>query len=107
MPGFSLIQPFPTAVIVTWPDLPTTLMAFAITSSCRMPTVMIAWSASSPQVVSTMKSWASLAVANACVAPNTLVAISRLNCTGSTTTTFFAPARAAPWTAFMPTPPVP
>ena len=107
MPGFSLIQPFPTAVMVTWPLLPTTLMAFAITSSCRMPTVMIATSASSPQVVSTTKSCASLAVANACVAPNTDSAWSRLNSTGSTTTTFFAPARLAPCTAFMPTPPVP
>src|SRR5579875_1910118 len=107
MPGFSLIQPFPTAVIVTWPVLPTTLMAFAITSSCRMPTVMIAWSASSPQVVSTTKSCASLAVANACVAPNTEVAISRLNSTGSTPTTFFAPANRAPCTALLPTPPAP
>ncbi len=107
MPGFSLTQPFPTAVIVTWPVLPTTLMAFAITSSCRMPTVMIARSASSPQVVSTTKSCASSAVANACVAPNTLVAMSRLNSTGSTTITFFAPASAAPCTALLPTPPAP
>ena len=60
---------------------------------------MIAWSASSPQVVSTTKSCASLAVANAWVAPNTVVAMSRLNSTGSTTTTFLAPARAAPCTA--------
>src|ERR1700684_1444803 len=105
MPGFSFTQPFPTAVIVTWPVLPTTLMAFAITSSCRMPTVMIAWSASSPQVVSTTKSCASSAVANAWVAPNSVVAIFRLNSTGSTTTTFFAPARLAPWTALLATPP--
>src|SRR6202012_4470898 len=49
----------------------------------------------------------SLAVAKAWVAPNTLVAWSRLNSTGSTTITFFAPARAAPWTGFMPTPAAP
>src|SRR5487761_1880565 len=107
MPGFSLIQPFPTAVIVTWPDLPTTLMAFAITSSCRMPTVIIATSASWPQVVSTTKSCASLALAKARVAPNTVVAISRLNSTGSTTMTFCAPANLAPCTALLPTPPAP
>src|SRR5487761_1187460 len=104
MPGFSLTEPFPTAVIVTWPVLPTTLMAFAITSSCRMPTVMIARSASSPQVVSLTKSCASSAVAKVCVAPNTS-AISRLNGTGSTTTTFLAPANLAPCTALLPTPP--
>src|SRR5882757_7010560 len=107
MPGFSLTQPLPTAVIVTWPDLPTTLTAFAITSSCKTPTVMIAWSASSPQVVSTTNSCASFAVAKARVAPNTVVAISRLNSTGSTTMTFFAPARLAPCTALLPTPPAP
>src|SRR3984885_2983627 len=68
---------------------------------------MIAWSASSPHVVSTMNSCASLAVANAWVAPNTVVAISRLNSTGSTTTTFLAPANLAPCTALLPTPPAP
>jgi hypothetical protein len=106
MPGFSLTQPFPTAVIVTWPVFPTTWMAFLITSSCSTPTVMIARSASSPQVVSLTKSYASPAAAKACVAPNTL-AISRLNGTGSTTTTFFAPANLAPCTALLPTPPAP
>ena len=41
------------------------------------------------------------------MAPNTVVAISRLNSTGSTTTTFFAPANRAPCTALLPTPPAP
>src|SRR6202035_6092091 len=50
---------------------------------------------------------AALAVARAWVAPNTVVAISRLNSTGSTTTTFFAPANRAPCTALLPTPPDP
>ena len=35
------------------------------------------------------------------------MAISRLNSTGSTTTTFFAPAKRAPCTALLPTPPAP
>src|SRR3954468_16526241 len=77
-----------------------------MTSSWRTPTVMIAWSASSPQVASTTNSCASLAEAKVWVAPKT-VAISRLNGTGSTTTTRSAPARAAPWTALLPTPPAP
>src|SRR6516225_2108916 len=94
MPELVLNLPPPTAVIVTWPVLPMTWMASWITLSCRMPTVMIARSASSPQVVSRTKSNASSAVAKVCVAPNTL-AISRLNSTGSTTTTFFAPANRA------------
>ena len=68
---------------------------------------MMAWSASSPQVVSTTKSCASSAVAKACVAPNSVVAIFRLNSTGSTTITFLAPARLAPCTALLPTPPAP
>src|SRR6516165_5271568 len=106
MPELVLNLPPPTAVIVTWPVLPTTWMASWITSSCRMPTVMIARSASSPRVVSRTKSNASAAVAKVCVAPNTL-AISRLNATGSTTTTFFAPANRAPCTALLPTPPAP
>ena len=40
------------------------------------------------------------------VAPS-LAAISRLKRTGSTAITEAAPARAAPWTALMPTPPTP
>src|SRR5215472_441855 len=106
MPELVLNLPPPTAVIVTWPVLPMTWMASWITLSCRMPTVMIARSASSPQVVSRTKSNASSAVAKVCVAPNNL-AISRLNSTGSTTTTFFAPANLAPCTALLPTPPAP
>src|SRR6185312_7222633 len=80
---------WPTAVIVTLPPLPVICTAAFTISSVTAPGVMIAWSASWPQVVSRTKSCASLAVANACVAPNTLVAMSRLNSTGSTTTTFF------------------
>src|SRR6185312_11187633 len=98
---------WPTAVIVTLPPLPVSCTAAFTISSVTALGVMIAWSASWPQVVSRTKSCASLAVANACVAPNTLVAMSRLNSTGSTTTTFFAPANRAPCTALLPTPPAP
>src|SRR5215468_5845645 len=98
---------WPTAVIVTLPPLPVIITAACTISSVTTPGVMITWSASWPQVVSTTKSCACLAVANACVAPNTVVAISRLNSTGSTTTTFFAPANLAPCTALLPTPPEP
>src|ERR1700722_3815805 len=97
----------PTAVIVTLPPLPVISTAACTISSVTTPGVMITWSASWPQVVSTTKSCASLAVANAWVAPNTVVAISRLNSTGSTTTTFLAPAKRAPCTALLPTPPAP
>src|SRR5205814_6294416 len=41
-----------------------------------------------------------------CVAPND-GAISRLKSTGSTATTYLAPAMRAPCTAFIPTPPTP
>src|SRR6516164_3117814 len=98
---------WPTAVIVTLPPLPVIITAACTISSVTTPGVMITWSASWPQVVSTTKSCASLAVPNAWVAPNTVVAISRLNSTGSTTTTFFAPANLAPCTALLPTPPEP
>src|SRR5580693_1767153 len=98
---------WPTAVIVTLPPLPVIITAAFTISSVTAPGVMIAWSASWPQVVSTTNSCASLAVAKAWVAPNTVVAISRLNSTGSTTTTFFAPANRAPCTALLPTPPAP
>ena len=67
---------------------------------------MIAWSAIWPQVSSVTVSAASAAVAKAWVAPN-LSAVSRLNSIGSTTTTYFAPACLAPWTALMPMPPMP
>src|SRR3954464_5798575 len=40
------------------------------------------------------------------VAPKNF-AVSRLNSTGSTAITAFAPAARAPWTALIPTPPVP
>ena len=66
----------------------------------------MAWSANCPWVASTTKSCASLASAKVWVAPNTF-AMSRLNATGSTTTTFFAPAYLAPCTALLPTPPEP
>src|ERR1700685_3137855 len=98
---------WPTAVIVTLPPLPVIITAACTISSVTAPAVIITWSASWPQVVSTTNSCASLAVAKAWVAPNTVVAISRLNSTGSTTTTFFAPANRAPCTAMLPTPPAP
>src|SRR3984885_12176294 len=98
---------WPTAVIVTLPPLPVIITAALTISSVTAPGVMIAWSASWPQVVSTTNSCASLAVAKAWVAPNTVVAVSRLNATGSTTTTSLAPANRAPCTALLPTPPAP
>src|SRR5262250_3311633 len=98
---------WPTAVIVTLPPLPVMFTAALTISSVTALGVMMQWSASCPQVVSRTNSCASLAVENACVAPNTVVAISRLNSTGSTTTTFFAPANRAPCTALLPTPPAP
>src|SRR5215469_4431238 len=98
---------WPTAVMVTLPPLPVMFTAAWTISSVTALGVMMQWSASWPQVVSRTNSCASLAVANACVAPNTVVAISRLNSTGSTTTTFFAPANRAPCTALLPTPPAP
>src|SRR5246127_4234707 len=91
---------WPTAVIVTLPPLPVICTAAFTISSVTALGVMMAWSASCPQVVSRTNSCASLA-------PNTVVAISRLNSTGSTTTTFFAPANRAPCTALLPTPPAP
>src|SRR5829696_7668700 len=106
MPACSSTQPLPTAVTVTCPAFPTILRASAMTSSCSTPTVMMAWSASSPQVTSLTNSAASVAVAKVCVAPKT-VAISRLKGTGSTTTTRWAPANRAPCTALLPTPPAP
>src|SRR4051812_33737851 len=97
----------PTAVMVTLPPLPLICTAALTISSVTTPGVRITWSASWPHVVSTTKSCASLAEANACVAPKTDVAISRLKSTGSTTTTFLAPAYRAPCTALLPTPPAP
>src|SRR4051812_11036772 len=97
----------PTAVMVTLPPLPLICTAALTISSVTTPGVRITWSASWPHVVSTTKSCASLAEANACVAPKTDVAMSRLKSTGSTTTTFLAPAYRAPCTALLPTPPAP
>jgi hypothetical protein len=93
-------------VIVTLPPLPTTCTAASTTSAVSTPGVQMAWSASWPHVVSTTKSCAACASAKVWVAPKTL-AMSRLNSTGSTTTTFFAPAYRAPCTALLPTPPAP
>ena len=71
------------------------------TSSSTVPTRMRAWSAPWPQVSSLTFSAAAAASAKAWVAPN-FRAVSRFNATGSTTTTYFAPALTAPWTALMP-----
>src|SRR4051812_27759841 len=97
----------PTAVMVILEPLPLICTAAPTISSVTTPGVRMTWSASWPQVVSTTKSWASLAEAKACVAPNTDVAMSRLKSDGSTTTTFLAPAYLAPCTALLPTPPEP
>src|SRR3954453_9264357 len=100
-------ESLPTAVMVILETLPLICTAAPTISSVTTPGVRITWSASWPHVVSTTKSCASLAEANACVAPKTDVAMSRLNSTGSTTTTFLAPAYRAPCTALLPTPPAP
>ena len=62
------------------------------TSSSTVPTVTSAWSAIWPQVSSATVAAASSAEAKACVAPN-FSAVSRLNASGSTATTFLAPGR--------------
>ncbi len=96
----------PTEVTVTWRPLPTISAACPTTSSLSTPTVMIAWSASCPRVMSTTASCASSAEPKTCAAPNSS-AFDRLKATGSTTTTFPAPAYRAPWIALLPTPPAP
>ena len=75
-------------------------------SSVTASGVRMQWSANWPQVTALTYSCASSAVAKVSVAPSPS-ALSRLNCTGSTTTTFFAPAYRAPCTALLPTPPAP
>ena len=92
--------------MVTVPLLPTTLTASLTVSADSTLTVSSAWSARRPPVSAVTNSRASDAFANACVAPSSS-AFSRLNSTGSTTTSGRAPAYAAPWTALMPTPPAP
>ena len=67
---------------------------------------MMAESASWPRVSSVTLSWASAAVANAWVAPSSS-AFARLFSSGSTATTYLAPAYRAPWTELMPMPPMP
>ena len=84
-------MPLPTAVTVTWPDLPTIFD--------RVVDDLVVQDADGDDRVvgelapgdSMTNSVASSAVANVCVAPKT-VAMSRLNSTGSTTTTRSAPA---------------
>ena len=67
---------------------------------------MITLSAIWPQVSSVTSGMASSIEATVWVAPNS-IAFSRLNSTGSTAMTRLAPAILAPWTAFMPMPPMP
>ncbi len=66
----------------------------------------ITLSAITPHVRSVTSGNASSIDAAVWVAPNTW-ACSRLNSTGSTAMTCAAPDSAAPWTAFIPTPPQP
>ena len=70
------------------------------------PTVRIAFWAIVPHVISLIGSIASAMLAKACVAPS-FMACSRLNSSGSIAKIRFAPAALAPWTALMPTPPMP
>ena len=70
------------------------------------PTVMIAESAPWPLVNDLASSVASSMVSTPCVAP-TCCAFSRFSATGSTAMTLAAPACEAPWTALIPTPPMP
>ncbi len=81
----------PTEVTVIWQPLPTIAAAWSTTSALSTPTVQMACSASWPRVISATACCASPAAANTCVAPNSS-ALARLNSTGSTTTTFAAPA---------------
>jgi hypothetical protein len=71
-----------------------------------MSTVMIAWSAPTPRVSCWIASCACSALSKLCVAPSSS-ARSRFMGSGSTATTFEAPACAAPWTELMPMPPMP
>src|SRR5215469_13971189 len=93
-------------VMVSWQSLPIISNPCVITSSFISPTVRMAWSASCPRVSWTTCSLASAGSVNTWVAPHS-VAISSLNSSGSIATTFLAPAYRAPWTALMPTPPMP
>src|SRR5215471_21280242 len=90
----------------TVPRLRTAAKAAATTCSVTTPTVTSAWSAPTPLVNSAMITRAASAVAAVWVAPS-LAAVSRLSAMGSTAITCRAPAKAAPWTALMPTPPTP
>ena len=78
-------------VSTTTPPLPTALNPPATISAVISPGVRIAASAIWPRVRSVITSWASSTVANACVAPSS-IAFSRLFSSGSTATTYFAPA---------------
>ena len=88
------------------PALPVMSTAALITSLFISPTVQITLSASWPRVRSMSTSLALTGSPNACVAPKSS-ACSCFQGFGSMAKTYFAPAYLAPWTAFMPTPPVP
>ena len=95
-----------TAVCTTRPPFCVIAIAGAMYVPLATPMVRMTFSAICPQVSSPTSAVASSKSLAECVAPNTW-ACSRLNSTGSTATTWRAPAIAAPCTAFMPTPPQP
>ena len=85
--SISLLSPVSTTV----PPLPTALKPSPTISAVIRSGVRIAESAIWPRVRSVMAAIASSAVAKACVAPSSM-AFSRLFSSGSTATTYFAPA---------------
>ena len=99
-----IMSPMPVTTAV--PFLPMSGIISPIMLPSMRPTVMIAFSAIRPQVSSLSGSMASAMLEKVWVAPKAM-ACSRLNSTGSIATTRLAPAMAAPWTALMPTPPMP
>src|SRR5215472_13013408 len=95
-----------TEVITQVPPLAVSASAGSSSSPRMTPKVQITESHIWPQVSAPTPAMASSSEAKAWVAPNRW-ACSRLNSTGSTAMIRRAPATRAPWTALMPTPPMP
>src|ERR1700758_922593 len=88
------------------PPLRSSVIANGSKSTCTTPGLTMTRSAIKPAVMSLTSGMASSAEEAVCVAPK-ILAESRLDSTGSTATTYFAPTARAPCRAFIPTPPAP
>src|SRR5262249_32057988 len=95
-----------TEVITQVPPLAVSVSAGSSSSPRMTPKVQITESHIWPQVSAPTPAMASSSEAYSWVAPNRR-ACARLNSTGSTAMIRRAPATRAPWTALMPTPPMP